>query len=80
MESAKKGVVAATGFSKKRYVSSKRKYFRLIPSLGCLAVFKTEQSLVPSKVLAVPGAECVYAKYSIIHIGWWCHMYRSLLP
>jgi hypothetical protein len=42
---------------------------RLIPSLGCLAVFKTETSLVPSKVLAVPGADNVYAKHSIIHIG-----------
>jgi hypothetical protein len=34
----------------KRYVSSKRKYMRLIPSLGCIAVFKTNESLVPSKV------------------------------
>ena len=39
---------------KKRYVSSKRKYVRLMPSLGCLAVFKLDSSLVPTKVPCPP--------------------------
>ena len=48
---------------------------RLIPSLGCLAVFKLESSLVPSKVLAVPSADKVYPKHGIIHIGSKVHVY-----
>lgn len=43
---------ACVGSGKKRYVSSKRKYVRLIPSLGCLAVFKLDSTLVPTKVCA----------------------------
>jgi hypothetical protein len=73
--SAKKAVTAATYYSKKRYVSSKRKFMRLIPSLGCLAVFKSETSLVPSKVLAVPSAEKIYPKHGIIHIGSQVHVH-----
>ena len=76
IESAKKAVNASTVLSgKKRYVSSKRKYARLIPSLGCIAVFKLHSSLVPTKVLQVPPADKIYPKHSIIVIGGKVHVY-----
>jgi len=76
LESAKKAVVAATVLSnKKRYVSSKRSYMRLIPSLGCLVKFKSETSVVPTKVIAVPSADKIYPKHGIIHIGNKVHVY-----
>jgi len=42
---------------------------RLIPSLGCLVKFKSETSVVPTKVIAVPSADKIYPKHGIIHIG-----------
>jgi hypothetical protein len=79
LESAKKGSAASTVYMKKRFVSSKRKYMRLIPSLGCLVVFNSETSLMPSKVIAVPNAHKIYPKHAIVHIGSKVHVYSIRL-
>jgi len=66
LESTKKGTVMG---GRTKYLAPKKKYLRLVPSLGACLIFRTETSLVPIGVLPLPHARKIYPKHGVIPIN-----------
>lgn len=66
---AKQGYLESTKKGPFGYVTPKRKYLRLVPSLGCVLVYKDHEGTIPTRVIPVPGAGLIYPKQGAVPVG-----------